>query len=285
MQHMAPDTPGPQRHRRSSGSQRPFLRWAGGKRWFVQHYAHLIPNGFDRYVEPFLGSGAVYFHLGPQRAILTDANCDLITAFRGIRARPVAVMRHLTEHQRRHSAAYYRQIRASNPPLLSERAARIIYLNRTCFNGVYRVNLHGRFNVPMGDRSTIVYDTDDFRSLARTLGDAELGVADFETTIDRTGYGDLVYADPPYTVRHNNNGFIKYNETLFSWDDQERLAKCLTRAAERGVKVLATNAAHDSVRELYADHGFTLTEVSRFSPIAASARDRKQYTEIVISTT
>jgi DNA adenine methylase len=135
----------------------------------------------------------------------------------------------------------------------------------------------------MGDRSTIVYETDDFRALSKALAGAELGVTDFETTIDRAGVGDLVYADPPYTVRHNNNGFIKYNETLFSWDDQERLAKCLARATERGVKVLATNAAHDSVRDLYADHGFTLTEVSRFSPIAASGSDRKQYTEIVIS--
>ena len=283
MQHMSPNLPVAQEDRRKRRTPPPFLRWAGGKRWFVQNHASLIPTGFDRYIEPFLGSGAVYFHLHPQRAILSDANEDLITAFQGIRDEPVAVMQHLLAHQQAHSESYYRTVRSSNPPLLSRRAARIIYLNRTCFNGIYRVNRQGRFNVPMGDRSTVVYDYDDFAALSKTLAGAEIAVADFEPAIDRAARGDLVYADPPYTVRHNNNGFIKYNETLFSWDDQERLAKCLARAVERGVRVLATNAAHDSVRDLYADHGFTLTEVSRFSPIAASAGDRKQYSEIVIS--
>lgn len=280
---MSPHLSQPQEDRRHSRPPPPFLRWAGGKRWFVQHHADLIPRGYDRYIEPFLGSGAVFFHLRPAHAILTDINADLVTAFRGIRDQPKAVMRHLRRHQQAHSKSHYLEVRSSAPPLLADRAARIIYLNRTCFNGIYRVNRQGRFNVPMGDRGTIVYDTDDFPALAKTLAGAALSQADFESTINCAEYGDLVYADPPYTVRHNHNGFIKYNEDLFSWDDQERLAKCLARAAERGARILATNAAHDSVRELYADHGFTLTEVSRFSPIAASAGDRKQYTEIVIS--
>lgn len=280
---MSPASQKPQANRNPARSLVPFLRWAGGKRWFVQRHADLIPTVRGRYIEPFLGSGAVFFHLRPARALLTDANPDLITAFRGVREAPEAVMAFLLAHQRSHSAEHYRQVRAASPPLLAEHAARIIYLNRTCFNGVYRVNREGRFNVPMGDRGTVVYDSDDFQSIADALTGAEIAVADFETSIDTAGPGDVLYADPPYTVRHNNNGFIKYNETLFSWDDQERLAKALARADERGARILATNAAHDSVRELYADLGFHLAEVSRFSPIAASGKDRKQYAEFVIS--
>ncbi|SDE07127.1 DNA adenine methylase [Glycomyces harbinensis] len=225
----------------------------------------------------------VFFHLRPERALLTDANSDLVTAFRGIRDQPTEVMRHLLLHEESHGTEHYRLTREANPPLLAERAARIIYLNRACFNGIYRVNRQGRFNVPMGDRKTIIYDTDDFQVLSEALQGAAIGSSDFEIAIDRAASGDLVFADPPYTVRHNNNGFIKYNETLFSWDDQERLAKTLARAVDRGAKVLATNAAHDSVRDLYAGHGFRLTEVSRFSAIAASGKNRRQYTEIVIS--
>lgn len=280
---MTPDTPPTQRGQVRPQSLVPFLRWAGGKRWFVRNHAELIPTGYRTYIEPFLGSGAVFFHLRPERALLADANGDLVTAFRGIRDQPTEVMNHLRAHQESHGVEHYRSVRDAKPPLLAARAARIIYLNRACFNGIYRVNLQGRFNVPMGDRRTIIYDTDDFQALSDALRDTELHAADFEDTIDRAAAGDLVYADPPYTVRHNNNGFIKYNETLFSWDDQERLAKALARAADRGARILATNAAHDSVRALYTDLGFAITEVSRYSPIAATAKGRKQYTEIVIS--
>lgn len=280
---MSSEPPQRQHGRNDAPHVSPFLRWAGGKRWLVQRYADLIPTGFDRYIEPFLGSGAVYFHLRPQAAVLSDTNQDLITAFLGIRSHAAEVHRHLLEHRDRHSRSHYDRVRASVPSTLAARAARLVYLNRTCFNGLYRVNRLGQFNVPMGDRDGVVFASDDFTMLSELLAGAELRVADFETTIDRAGPGDLVYADPPYTVRHNNNGFIKYNENLFSWDDQERLAKSLTRAAERGARVLATNAAHDSVRSLYEQSGFTITEVSRFSPIAASRANRRQYTEIVIT--
>jgi DNA adenine methylase len=121
-------------------------------------------------------------------------------------------------------------------------------LNRTCFNGIYRVNLRGAFNVPKGTKSAVVLPTDDFSEAQRLLRRAKLLDGDFEEVIDQAQSGDLVFADPPYTVRHNNNGFIKYNEKLFSWDDQERLARVLTRAAKRGVKVVATNADHREIR-------------------------------------
>jgi DNA adenine methylase len=281
---MDPDSPA---HQYDHGSEparlRPFLRWPGGKRWLVQLYPELIPTGFTRYIEPFLGSGAVYFHLRPSTALLSDTNPDLITAFIGIRDHPAEVYEHLVAHHNDHGKEHYYRTRATMPAGLPARAARIIYLNRTCFNGVYRVNRKGEFNVPIGDRDSVLLDTDDFAGLSALLRTAEIACGSFEEAIDRAGHGDLVYADPPYTVRHNNNGFIKYNEKLFSWDDQELLAKVLARAAERGAQILATNAAHESVRSLYENSGFILRDVSRFSPIAASRNDRKQYTEIVIS--
>lgn len=260
----------------------PFLKWPGGKRWLVSEYSHLIPAAFNTYIEPFLGSGSVYFHLQPKTALLGDVNPDVIAAFEGVKKRPNMVLKALLEHRQNHSKEYYYQVRSEVPRGLYARAARIIYLNRTCFNGIYRVNRRGEFNVPIGTRGDVVLETDNFPAVSRLLRSAEILSVDFESLIERAGPGDLVFADPPYTVTHNNNGFIKYNETLFSWADQERLAASLERARKRGAKVLATNANHESVRELYYAHGFTLITVSRFSPIAASASSRKQFEELVI---
>ena len=260
----------------------PFLKWAGGKRWFTQRYSHLLPKQYRRYIEPFLGSGSVFFHLQPQQALLGDSNPDVISAFQGMKEDWAQVRSQLEDHQRLHSDAHYYAVRSQVPGDRTEQAARIIYLNRACFNGIYRVNREGVFNVPRGTRDTIVFDDDDFQEKAQLLQRAEIWLADFETLIDNAGDGDLVFADPPYTVRHNLNGFVKYNEKLFAWSDQERLAYALFRAHARGAKIVCTNANHSSVRELYADRGFTLLDVSRFSPISASADSRRLFEELVI---
>ncbi|MGW3993944.1 DNA adenine methylase [Amycolatopsis sp. NPDC004772] len=260
----------------------PFMKWAGGKRWFVHAHADVLPRTFKTYIEPFLGGGSVYFHLKPRRAILGDSNPDLICAYQGIKAYPREVEEQLRRHHAHHSSEYYYQVRNSEPDNLPERAARVIYLNRTCFNGIYRVNRQGKFNVPVGTRSQVVFDTDDFPATSRLLRSARIHLADFEQTIKRAKEGDLVFADPPYTVRHNNNGFVKYNETLFSWADQIRLARALRRARDRGAMVVATNAAHDTLRELYEPYGFQTRVVSRFSAIAADAQKRKTFDELIV---
>jgi DNA adenine methylase len=159
----------------------------------------------------------------------------------------------------------------------------MIYLNRTCFNGVYRVNNRGEFNVPRGTKDAVLMDTDDFKAMAERLRSAELRVADFEELVDEAMEGDLVFADPPYTVRHNLNGFVKYNEVLFSWADQERLALALQRAAARGVKVVSTNANHHSVQSLYSSWEFLTRAVSRFSQISAYGPARRQFDELIIT--
>jgi DNA adenine methylase len=261
---------------------KPFLKWAGGKRWFIHRYAHLLPKKFNRYIEPFLGAGSVFFYLEPRKAILGDMNPDLIAAYKGIKRDWRRLQRLLGHHQRKHSNSYYYEIREEVPDDPLERAARLIYLNRTCFNGIYRVNLNGEFNVPRGTKDEVLFPDDDFEKTARILRRARIKHGDFEKLIELAEEGDLIFADPPYTVRHNINGFIKYNEKLFSWADQERLAKALKRAKVRGAKIVATNANHESVRDLYQGKGFKLVDVARFSPISADSSNRKLFDELVI---
>ena len=263
----------------------PFLKWAGGKRWFVQRHADFIPKRFNRYIEPFLGGGSVFFHLQPANSLLGDTNPDLIAAYLGIKENWGAVLKSLQYHSRQHSDEYFYLIRSSCPKDVIGRASRTIYLNRTCFNGIYRVNLRGEFNVPRGTKNSVLLDSDCFDQIAKLLEGADIRFADFEVLIDEAQTGDFIFADPPYTVRHNFNGFVKYNEKLFSWQDQERLAEALIRAKNRGVHILSTNANHSSIRELYEDYGFNLHTTSRFSSISASSKHRKQFDEMIISFT
>lgn len=260
----------------------PFLKWAGGKRWFIAKHANLLSNNFKTYLEPFLGSATTFFFVTPSKAILSDLNDDLISTFTAIKNDWKSVVEALEIHHQKHSHTYYYQIRQELPNSINEKAARFIYLNRTCFNGIYRVNSKGKFNVPIGTRSSVISNADNFATIAEALSRAELKVSDFEETINRAKRDDLVFADPPYTVRHNNNGFIKYNEKIFSWDDQIRLAKTLNKARMRGVKIVLTNANNPSVRELYEGKGFLVKTVSRFSSISASPENRKQFEELVI---
>lgn len=263
----------------------PFLKWPGGKRWFVCKQTNLMPETFGTYIEPFLGAGSVYFHLQPKRALLGDINAHLVNTYRAIKEDWETVRNSLRYRQRRHhqdADGYYYWLRDRVPSHPAQQASRLIYLNRTCFNGIYRVNRQGHFNVPRGTKDKIVIETDNFEGMARLLGGAELFVMDFQALVDRAEAGDFVFCDPPYTVRHNYNGFRKYNEIIFSWADQERLAASLLRAAQRGVKVLCTNANHQSVRDLYADDAFDLQSVSRYSSISAINSSRRNFEELII---
>jgi DNA adenine methylase len=261
---------------------KPFLKWPGGKRWLVQRYASLFPEELERYVEPFLGGGAVFLHLQPTTALLSDINPDVIAVYSAIKTSWQALVATLQLHQSRHSEAHYYNTRDKEPPDPIERAARILYLNRTCFNGIYRVNLRGRFNVPKGTKSRVILPDDDFEAVAHRLKSATICHCDFEETLSRCKEGDFVFADPPYTVWHNSNGFVNYNEVLFSWADQQRLAGALKAARLRGANIFCTNADHKSVRELYDPVLFEMSTVNRFSSISAAAESRKHFSELVI---
>jgi DNA adenine methylase len=261
----------------------PFLKWAGGKRGFVSRCLHMVPERFGRYIEPFLGSGSMYFALKPKRALLSDLNSDLIDCYQAIKASPEAIVALLADHHQRHCEEHYYATRAVKPADPVERAAWLIYLNRTCWNGLYRVNRKNEFNVPIGTKTNVVLPTDDFSSTSRMLALAEIVNQDFETTLEAAKSGDFVFVDPPYTVKHNLNGFLKYNDKIFSWADQLRLRDTVVRAAERGAMVLVTNANHQSIREIYEGVGH-LEVVGRASVLSGRAEHRVQTEELIIRT-
>lgn len=258
----------------------PFLKWAGGKRWLTA-YIDLFPKSFNRYYEPFLGSGAVFFSLRPKKATLADINHELIDCYAAVRDEWQKVYDLLKQHHKKHSKEYYYHIRKTKLTASSEKAARFIYLNRTCWNALYRVNLKGEFNVPIGTKTNVVLDTDDFESVSCLLEGTVLTTHDFEETTDQANAGDFIFADPPYTVKHNFNGFVKYNETMFRWEDQMRLSECLIRAGKRGCFIFLTNANHPSIVNLY-ENNFDLTPLKRSNTIAASSSNRGQYEELII---
>lgn len=261
---------------------KPFLKWAGGKRWLVDRPEFSIPSYSGRYIEPFLGGGAVYFSLTPSASLLSDVNPKLIETYQAIRDDWEAVVTHLTEHHARHSKDYYYAQRGIEHEDPASRAAHFLYLNRACWNGLYRENLKGQFNVPIGTKSKIIFESDNFASVSNVLQSAEIICCDFEVTIGEAQEGDVIFVDPPYTTAHNMNGFVKYNQKIFSWQDQVRLRDALVRAAGRGAKVIATNAWHDSVIELY-DGSATIVEVPRASVISGNNRGRKGTSESLIT--
>lgn len=235
----------------------------------------------SRYIEPFVGSGAIFFALAPKLAVLNDSNPRLIETYLAIQADWKAVVRALETRASLHSDEFYYEERSSRYRKRAERAAQFIYLNRTCWNGLYRVNLRGEFNVPRGSKNSVLLDTDDFEAISDLLRGADLLCSDFESVIDDSKRGDFLFVDPPYTVHHNLNGFLKYNEKIFSWDDQIRLAEALRKAVRRGTKLILTNADHPSVRELYKGLGKHHV-LERNSVISGNSASRKVLTELVV---
>lgn len=261
----------------------PFLRWAGGKRWLVAEHPEWLKRDCRKYIEPFLGSGAVFFTIEPATAVLNDINSELIETYRAITEYPDQVARYLKAHERWHCDEYYYLVRSQRLRSAARKAARFVYLNRTCFNGLYRVNRQGLFNVPKGTKEAVVLPTDDFQGVADLVRNATLRAGDFEEIVDRAREGDFIYIDPPYTVRHNNNGFLRYNEQIFSWHDQKRLAESAFRAARRGAAVLLSNANHNTVRQLYRHPIWQRITLKRKSVMASHNTSRTNCAELVVS--
>ncbi|MGH7139231.1 MAG: DNA adenine methylase [Pirellulales bacterium] len=264
----------------ASAEPRPFLRWAGSKRALLAHIVPLLPRGFATYREPFLGSGALFFLLQPTRAVLSDACSELVQTFSAVRDNVSAVAGHLRPLAP--DPDTFRRFRARRSRGRLRRAAEFIYLNKTCWNGLYRVNLNGEFNVPYGrPKSDGIVDFSNLRACAAALGKKgiKLWNCDFAPALERTQKGDLVYLDPPYVTRHNNNGFVEYNEVLFSWADQKRLAELARQLADSGASVIITNADHHEIVELYS--GFTIVRFNRKSTIASSAGARGKVSEMI----
>lgn len=261
---------------------KPFLKWPGGKRWLVPAIRqHLGDRQFNRYIEPFLGGGAVYFGLQPSGAVLSDINADLINTYIQVQTRVDEIVTRLKQYSV--DKQTYLDVRNADPSDPTDQAVRFLYLNRTAFAGMYRLNRRGEFNVPFGggDRTPAPLWTNGLiRSASEALSGATLTACDFQGPIDEAGAGDIIYCDPTYTVAHNNNGFVRYNERNFSWKDQQRLAAACRGAASRGAYVLVSNAVSPDVKELYSDASW-LT-VRRKSLICPDPIKRQETSELLL---
>jgi DNA adenine methylase len=260
----------------------PFLKWPGGKRWLTSRHLHMFPKTYGKYIEPFLGGAAVFFALSPQDAYLSDTNAELINAYNRIKKDRVKVERSLAKYQAKHDPAFYYKVRETSPTDPIARAARFLYLNRTCFNGIYRVNKNGKFNVPVGTKDAVSFEDGYLEKVEQALKNARVKRRDFAIAIGKANEGDFVFIDPPYTVMHNNNGFVKYNAQLFSWEDQARLATAIKAAASRGALIMMSNADHKSVRALYEGFG-THHSLTRTSILAGDPGYRRNATELLVT--
>ena len=260
-----------------------FLKWAGGKNWFIRKHSDLFPAEYNRYIDPFLGGGAIYFYLEPKKAIVNDINSELITTFQAIQNDWKRVECTLKKHAKNHNHEYYYQVRAMKTKKPYTVSARMIYLNRTCFNGIYRVNRQGGFNVPIGSKNAVLLPTDKFEERSMIMKGTEFKNEDFEKIINMAKKDDLLFCDPPYAVQDEDNRFVGYTKNLFNWDDQIRLANAIERARIRGVKIILTNVNHPAVRALYDENNYTLMDDTRFSSLSGRATGRLQYKELIVT--
>ena len=258
----------------------PFIKWAGGKRYLAEQILQVFPRQYGSYFEPFLGGGAVFLALRPGHAYLSDLNGELIECFSEVRDNLEEVISELAKL--RNSKDDYYRTRSSRPTTTAARAARTIYLVQLAFNGIYRVHSKtGTFNVPYGRREQrVVYDASHLRCASRALQSATIEAKDFESATEHAVERDLVYMDPPYTVAHNHNGFVRYNQRLFDWKDQVRLADCAHQLVRRGCFVVISNAYHKSIRDLYPD--FKRRRIERLSRMAAASAFRRTVLEYVL---
>lgn len=261
---------------------RPFLKWAGGKSKLIQQYSKFFPQESNTYYEPFLGGGAVFFHLQPNNAVLTDINTELINVYCCVRDRVESLIETLNEHQEKHNKDYYYLIRSEKYETEIKRAARIIYLNKTCFNGLYRENSQGKFNVPMGKyKNPPICQPDLLRSVSAALQSKEIKVRSFEKVLNDAKKGDFVYFDPPYHPISATSNFTGYSRDSFSEKDQIRLRDVFAELANLGVKVMLSNSDCELIWELY--NNFNIHQVLAARSINSNASKRGKITELLVT--
>lgn len=259
----------------------PFLRWAGSKKQIVSVLAGFWQDGYDRYVEPFLGSGCLFFHLAPHKALLADINRELIEAYRLVKTSPKSVSRVLYGMSTGETAYY--KVRGRDPQSLTptQRAARFIYLNRFCFNGLYRTNQRGKFNVPFGGQKsgTLASQTALLRASA-ALKRVALVAADFEKVLQQARPGDFVYMDPPFSIR-NRRVFKEYDPAVFGANDVVRLRGVMEALADSKISFIVSYL-HSEEADLLK-RGFDVFPVTVRRNIAGFLGSRTKCQELVIS--
>jgi DNA adenine methylase len=284
------DAPADAQIERVSRPARPFVKWVGGKRRLCAQFERFFPATARRYVEPFVGGGAVFFCLWnsgrlPGSAFLFDHNRDLVNAYRVVRDRVEDLIALLAEHERSHSKAYYYRVRRLDRRAVAlsdvERAARTIYLNRTCYNGLYRVNSKGQFNVPMGRyRRPRIVNRDALRAASAALQQACLEVRDFREVVDLAQAGDFFYFDPPYAPLSETANFTGYTADCFDEQDQRDLAALFGRLTDRGCLCMLSNSYTPFVLDLY--RSFRIETVYARRAVNSDANGRGKIREVVV---
>ncbi|MEH2374236.1 DNA adenine methylase [Nostoc sp.] len=266
-------------------SPRPFLKWAGGKSRLIQQYIPYFPQSYKNYYEPFLGGGAVFFYLQPSAAILTDINAELINTYCCVRDHVEELIYLLKEHKIRHDKDYYYSVRNNSDGTDIEKAARIIYLNKTCFNGLYRVNSQGKFNVPLGryENPNICHEN-LLRVASIALSHAEIEQADFTEVLNHaTSSDDFVFFDPPYHPISETSYFTAYNQNCFSKKDQELLRDTCAELASRGVKVMVCNSGSEFIKKIYTEINFETYKIKAARSINSNIKNRGMIDELLIT--
>ena len=244
----------PRRARSRRPTPRPFLKWVGGKTQLLEQLLGRIPDDIGTYYEPFIGGGALFFALKPERALLGDFNAELIGTYRAVRDELPKLIEVLESHY--YEKNYFYEVRALKPETLSstEAAARTIFLNRAGFNGLYRVNSKGEFNVPFGRYTNpLICDHENLEACSSLLQGAELQQGSFETVLEQTTDGDFTYLDPPYVPLSKTSNFTGYVANGFGLDHQKRLADLLVHLHRKGVRFMLSNAGCEASRKLYRD--------------------------------
>ncbi len=270
-----PSTPG------DAAKARPFLKWVGGKGQLLDQFRSLLPDTFGRYFEPFLGGGALFFARGPGSAVLADVNVELVDCYCAIRDSVDDVIRALRKHRYEKEHYYAVRLRRPESMTLPRRAARTIFLNRSGYNGLYRVNRAGRFNVPFGRYTNpTLCDASNLHACSKALQGVELRCCGFASAVEDAQRGDFVYFDPPYVPVSPTANFTQYAAGRFGWAQQQELAKVFRDLAGRGVSVMLSNSDTPEVRALY--RGFRIDGVAATRMINSNPERRGKVTEVVV---
>jgi DNA adenine methylase len=272
---------------------RPFLKWAGGKRQLLTELRKYIPANFgssNTYFEPFVGAGAFLFDLQPKNAVINDANKELVNCYEIIKNNPEELLIVTREHQQKNSKEYYYELRELDrkPNELTniEKAARIIYLNKTCFNGLFRVNSQGQFNVPYGDnKNPIVADEVVIRAVSKYLNENRVQITnqDFAESVTTAKKGSFVYFDPPYDPVSDSSSFTGYNLNGFDKNEQIRLKKTCDKLIDRRCNLLLSNSSTDFIKDLYSEEKYySVIEVKANRHINSVGTSRGKINELLI---
>lgn len=269
----------------------PFLKWAGGKRQLMPVIKKYVPQKYTEYYEPFVGAGAVLFSLQPQKSIINDNNLELINCYKVIRDNPEDLLELCKAHEKNNCKEYYYKLRQQDryPDFeklsLTERAARIIYLNKTCFNGLFRVNSHGQFNVPYGDYvNPVIADSTIIKAVSVFLNQKSVKIreGDFADSVSNAKEGAFIYFDPPYHPISDTSSFTGYSIYGFGEKEQERLKSVCDELSDRGCKVLVSNSNAPLIRKLYSDSRYEIVEVKAARAINAVGAKRGKIGELLI---